>query len=79
MIGLCGNSLRQYLKAIRGGQGLEAEYDRTRSLVGKFVMTADCYHYETQTHTRTVTDSEGNSSTETYTTEEKVTTHSDRQ
>jgi hypothetical protein len=79
MLSLCSNSLIQYLKAVRGGQGLEAEYNRTRSLVGQFVMTADCYHYETQTHTRTVTDSEGNSSTETYTTQETVTTHTDRQ
>lgn len=40
-------------------------------------MDAECYHYETRTEERTVTDSDGNSKTQTTTYEVSVTTHTD--
>ena len=43
---------------------------------GQFIFHATCYHYETRYHTRTVRDANGNNRTETYTTQEKVITHS---
>lgn len=44
-------------------------------MIGRFTFHAECYHYETRHHTRTIRDADGNTRTEHYTTTEKVVTH----
>ena len=46
-------------------------------MIGRFRFHAECYHYETRFHTRTVRDRDGHTTTEHYTTEEKVVTHTE--
>jgi hypothetical protein len=75
LVGCCCNPLRNYLSNIEHGQNFETYYEWIRNQNGHFWFYAECYHYETRHHTRTVTDSDGKSRTEHYTSTEKVVTH----
>lgn len=75
LVGLCCNDLGEYFGRMQQGDRFPLEYSRARGLVGHFRMTAECYHYENQTVTRQVTDSNGQSKTVTETKRVKVVTH----
>jgi hypothetical protein len=74
-MGCCSNKLRQYLSKIENVNVLSTYYSQLRASIGHFSMSAECYHSETRTDYRTVTDSDGNSKTETDTYTVSVTTH----
>lgn len=69
------NDLLQYLSHISHGVNFEDKYGEVRALIGRFHLTATCYHYEIREHFREVVDSNGNRRMEAYTTTEKVVTH----
>ena len=75
IIACCCNPLQKYLGNIDRGESFEPYTERVREMVGRFEFYAECYHYETRHHTRTVRDANGNSRTEHYTTRERVVTH----
>jgi hypothetical protein len=59
LIGFCCNSYFSQFTNIQHGSQLENEYNKTRNLTGYFLFTAECFHYETRHHTRTVSDGRG--------------------
>lgn len=69
LLALACNPLFGYLGNINAGESFQYAYDRVRGLSGHFQFSVTCYHYETRYHTRTVTDNNGNTKTETYTTQ----------
>jgi Ca2+/H+ antiporter len=74
LIGCICNDIHEYLRSIQHGEGFENEYSRVRGLIGQFDFTCECYHYETRHHVR-YHDHDGHQRAETYTTQEKVVTH----
>ena len=60
MLALICNPLFSYFSNVEHGMNFEAEYNNVRKLHGQFCFFAECYHYETRFHTRTVTDGNGN-------------------
>ena len=72
---LCCNPLFAYFSNVEEGANFENQYNSVRAIQGHFSLHAECYHYETRFHTRTVTNANGETRTETYTTQEKVVTH----
>ena len=74
----CYSHTLQYLRHTKTAEGTVVFMQRLQKAAPIIEMHVDCYHYETRHHTRTVTDSDGNTTTESYTTEEKVTTHTAR-
>lgn len=63
IIGCCCNRLNSYLGNIDKGENFELNYEYLRKGIGFFWFHAECYHYETRYHTRTYTDSNGNTQT----------------
>lgn len=69
------NDLFSYLSHTEHGTLFEGEYNKIRALIGRFRFYAECYHNEIRVHTSYTTDSNGNQQMNTYTTTEKVITH----
>jgi hypothetical protein len=69
------NDLSSYLSHIGRGTLFESQYNQVRALIGRFKFYAECYHNELRVHTNYTTDSNGNQHLNTYTTTEKVITH----
>lgn len=79
ILAMCCNSLLSYLNKIEHGNRFRDEYHRIQNLSGHFVFSVECYHYETRHHTRTVSDGNGGTRIEHYTTTEKVVTYRNSQ
>lgn len=63
ILAMCCNSLLTYLNQIEHGARFREEYHRVQKLVGHFLFSVECYHYETRHHTRTVSDGNGGTKT----------------